>query len=467
MLDALLGVVVFGLFIAAVGSSLLFSQRGFLASGDRMRAVFLTEQLLEAVRSIRDSDFSLLAEGTFGARIGAGNVWELWGTGAVTADGYASRVTIAASGADTVFATAQTSWNHGLGRSGTVVLTAEITNWRIEQPVGDWSSVSQEGEYIDGGVPVFNKVVVRGDYAYVTSGAGGAGLYVFDISDLGNPTRVASAFSLGAAGYGLLAVRDVLYVTTSDTSAELRSYDISSPETLAADDLIAQVNLAGDGRARSLAYFDGSLFVGAAEDGAADEFYSYAASGGVLTLQDSFDNAGGFLDIAIRQGYAYSGNTQDVAELRVLDVFDPSDIVDAPGVGYNVTDVYDGNAILAFGTGVMLGRVNGSSIEELVLFDIADSDVPSPPPGPWYHEVGGDAADLGVEPGGSYVFLASNHADKELQVVDPRLLSAGLPAEVEYYDSANGAGNGLFYDMIRDRLFLATNDALEILRPAP
>ncbi|PIR49647.1 hypothetical protein COU79_03800, partial [Candidatus Peregrinibacteria bacterium CG10_big_fil_rev_8_21_14_0_10_54_7] len=125
MLDALLGVVVFGLFIIAVGSSLLFSQRGFLASGDHMRGAFLAEQSLEALRTMRDQDFSLLTEGDHGVRVGLGGTWELTESGATTSDGYASHVTIAASGADTVFAVAQTAWNHGMGRSGSVVLTTE------------------------------------------------------------------------------------------------------------------------------------------------------------------------------------------------------------------------------------------------------------------------------------------------------------------------------------------------------
>lgn len=465
MLDALLGVVIFGLFIVAVGSSLLFSQRGFLASGDHMRGAFLAEKSLEALRTIRDQDFSLLTPGTYGVQIGSGNTWELTGSGAVTTDGYTSTVTITASGTDTIVAVARTAWDHGMGRSGSVVLTTEVTNWQREQPIGNWSNVSQQSAYVNIGI-LFNKVVVRGNYAYVTSG-NTTGLYVFDVSDLNNPVRTAGTFSLGAAGYDLLAVGDILYVLTSDTSSELRSYDISSPTTLSATDLIGQENIPADNRARSLGYFNGSLFVGAREDGIESELYSYSASGGSLTLLDSFDNAGGFMDISVRQAYIYSSNTQDVAELRVVDAFDPANLTDAPGVGYNLTDIYDGSAVATFGTAALLGRLDGSSIEELILFDITDSVVPSPPPGPWYYEVGGNAEDLAVEPGGRYIFLASSHPDKELQVVDPNRLSGGQPAELTSYDSPNGAASGVFYDMIKDRVFLATNDAFEIIQPGP
>ncbi|PIR50452.1 hypothetical protein COU78_06235 [Candidatus Peregrinibacteria bacterium CG10_big_fil_rev_8_21_14_0_10_49_24] len=464
LLDALLGIVVFGLFISAAGTSLLFSQRGFLSSGDRMRGVYLAEKSLEALRSIRDQDFDLLVPGDHGVRIGAGGVWELFGTGTLTSDGYVSRVTIAASGSDTVLAGARTQWNHGLGRSGSVVLNTEITNWRIEQPIGNWSNVSLEGSYVDGGLPLFQKVIVKGNYAYVTS-INGAGLYVFDVSNLASPLRVANAFSLSAAGYDLLAVGNVLYVLTSDSSSELRSYDISSPTSLLPTDVIHEINIPGDDRARALAYFNESLFVGTSEDGSESELYSYAATGGMLTLQDAFDAPGGYMDIAIRQAYLYSGNTDNVAELRIADVFDPADIQDAPGIGYNLTDVYDGNAAVTFGTGLLLGRLDGTIIEEIVLFDIADSPVPSPPPGPWYHEIGSSALDIAVEPGGRYAFIASDHPDKELQIIMPGRLSSGLQAEVEIYNSANGSANGIFYDIAKDRIFLATNDALEIFKP--
>ncbi len=465
MLDALIGTVVFGLFIVAVGSSLLFSQRGFLASGDHMRGAFLAERSLEALRTMRDDDFSLLTAGTHGVRIGSGNKWELTSSGTTTADGYTSTVTITVPSSDTVQAAARTSWNHGLGRSGSVVLTTQVTNWRIEQPIGNWASVSQQGAYTDIGV-LFNKVAVSGNYAFVTTGAS-PGLYVFDVSNLASPTRVASAFTLGEQGHDLLIVGDVLYIITGHASAELRSYDISTPTSLAVSDLIDEVDMNGDSRARSLGYFNGSLFVGAREDGVEHELYSYTASGGNFTLLDSYDNAGGFMDLKIHQAYAYSGNTQDVSELRVMDIFDPANLVDAPGVGYNVTDIYDGNAIETYGTAAFLGRLDGSSIEEFVMFDIADSVVPSPPPGPWYYEVGGNAEDIVVEPGGRYVFLASGHPAKELQVIDPNLLSGGKPAELDYYDSPNGAAKGVFYDMLKDRVFLATNDAFEIIQPGP
>lgn len=465
MLDALMGIVVFSLFIVAVGSSLLFSQRGFLASGDHMRGAFLAEQSLEALRTMRDQDFSLLTAGTYGVQIGAGSTWELTGSGIVTSDGYTSTVTITASGTDTIFAAARTAWNHGMGRSGSVLLTTEVTNWRVEQPVGNWSSVSQQSSYVNIGI-LFNKVIVKGNYAYVTSGDA-AGLYVFDISNLSSPTRVANSFSLGAAGYDLLSVGDVLYIITADTSSELRSYDISSPTTLSALDLIDQENIPADGRARSIGYFNDAIFVGSGEDGVENELYSFSASGGALTLLDSLNNDGGFMDIKVHQAYIYSGNSQDIAELRVIDAFDPANLTDAPGVGYNLTDIYDGSAIATFGTAALLGRLDGSSIEELILFDIADSVVPSPPPGPWYHEVGGNANDISVEPGGRYVFLASGHPNKELQVVDPNRLSSGLPAELTYYDSPNGAASGVYYDMLKDRVFLATNDAFEIIQPGP
>jgi len=465
MLDALLGIVIFGLFVIAIGASLLFSQRGFLASGDHMRGAFLAERSLEALRTMRDADFDLLTAGTYGVQIGESGTWEFTGTGTVTSDGYTSAVTIALPSSDTVRAVATTTWDHGMGRTGIAEVTTEITNWQIEQPIGNWASVSQQSAYTDIGA-LFNKVIVSGDYAYVTSGDA-AGLYVFDVSNLSSPSRVASAFSLGAVGYDLLAVGDVLYVITDDTSSELRAYDISSPTTFSAIDLIDQENISGDDRARSLGYFNGTLFVGSREDGSEPELYSYSVSEGELTFLDSFDNEGGFMDLSIREAYVYSGNTQDVSELRVVDAFNPANLLDAPGVGYNLTDIYDGNAIATFGTSALVGRLDGSSIEELVLFDLEESIVPSPPPGPWYHEVGGNAEDIAIEPGGRYVFLASNHPNKELQVVDPNRLANGQPAELEYYDSPNGAAQGVFYDMLKDRVFLATFDAFEILQPGP
>ena len=66
------------------------------------------------------------------------------------------------------------------------------------------------------GTPELDDVTVEEAYAFVTGGAAGDGLYIFDISDEGNPFRVSSEFSLGAGARSPVVYRDRLYLITDN-----------------------------------------------------------------------------------------------------------------------------------------------------------------------------------------------------------------------------------------------------------
>ncbi|MFA7682388.1 MAG: type II secretion system protein, partial [Candidatus Peribacteraceae bacterium] len=55
LLDVLLGITIFSIFVGFASFSLLFSEQLAMKSGDRARAYALSEQALEAARSIRNS----------------------------------------------------------------------------------------------------------------------------------------------------------------------------------------------------------------------------------------------------------------------------------------------------------------------------------------------------------------------------------------------------------------------------
>ena len=86
-----------------------------------------------------------------------------------TSDGYQVAITLTEQSENQFEAVARASWNFGQTRSGSVVIRTELTNWRRVNEIGNWASVSLQGSYIDAGTPLFNKVVTRGDYAFVTS----------------------------------------------------------------------------------------------------------------------------------------------------------------------------------------------------------------------------------------------------------------------------------------------------------
>jgi hypothetical protein len=447
---------------------MLLGQENALIGGDHARAVTLSERALDVARNLRDEDFAALAAGTYGVALGPDGTWGFSGTSSTTSDGFTTAVTITSLDANWVRLSAETTWSQSVDASGSVLLEAELTDWRT--PVGgDWSTLTLEGSYVDDGSPLFNDVAVSGDYAFVTSevSSGGDGLYVFDISDLAAPTRVASSFSLTDPAYDVAVKGSTLYVLVGDTNSEVRAYDVSSPSSLSASDLVASYNLPGQGRAISLAIEGDELYVGAtyATQASREEFYTFDVSvPGDIELDDALEDAGTVSAIAVSGTSAYLANSADVSELGVYDVTDPENVVLAPGAGYNLTDSPDGTAIAIANSTVVLGRAAGDAIEELVLLTVPESGGVPTPPGPWYREIGARVNEIDVDILECAAFVANDADGRELEVIN---IQDTLLPRLTLHDSSTGAGRGVTYDAGLDRVFFVTNQALHIFAPAP
>lgn len=468
LLDVLVGLAVFSFVVTGVITAMLTSQRGMLGSGDRIRGVLLNQEILEAARSMRDADIASLTEGTHGIALSPAGLWELSGTGTVTEDGYVSSLTVEPADDGAVRIIATTVWSLGLDRNGETTAMTELSDWRVERDIGNWASISLEGAYVDDGTPLFNRAAVTGDTVFVTSEVsdGGAGLYVFDVTDLTAPERLAEGFDLGFPGYGLVVANDVLFVMTGDETGEIRAYDISDPAALSSDDLLGSVDVPGDATARSCVLYGNTLFVVSAEDATGSEVFAYDVTdpSHPLLLDDLDDSGSSFGGITLRDGYAYLASSNDAAELRVIDAFDPEDLSLAPGGGYNAADTPDANDVVSVGDYVLLARNAGSVTEELHLFDVSQSPVPAS--APWNHETGESAYAVDADPTASFAFTATGNDTKEMIVLNIVRFAAGQNPEVASYNTSTGIGRGVRYSLQHDRVFLLTNSAFIILKPA-
>lgn len=466
LVDILLGVAVFAIIIGALTSGLAFSHREVLGSGDRVRAAYVAEQSLEAVRSIRDQDFAALTEGTHGLTIQDG-LWTLSGTGSVTEAGYNTAVSLANATDDRIAVTVNVSWNFGANRSGNLELHGEVGNWRQTVTPGDWSTVSEDGSYIDDDTPLFNRAVAAGGYLYVTSETsdGGDGLYVFDITDTSNPTRVASSYALSSPAYDIAVSDGYLFVVVGNSSTEIVIYDLSTPETLSASDIVATINVAGSAKARSIAIDGTTLYVGSVSGGSAVSFASYDISDiNSIAALDTYDESENYNSIAVTDGYAYIASGKDTAELRIVDVQSPSNLTIPTASGaYNLTDTANALSIQALNGYALLGRASVSVSEEILLFDISPHVLSSS--GPWNLEAGANVNGIAMDPAATYGFIASENDSKEFSVVNIATFAAGGAPEIATFDTDTGVGRGVYYSWDLDRSILLTNSAIIILQP--
>lgn len=466
LMEALLGITVFAIFLSAVGLTLLYGQENTIGAGNRIRGAYFSERVIEAARSIRDGNFANLTTGTHGLGIGPSGTWTLTGS-AVTASGYVTSLTIAPLASDWLSLTADTKWKHGYNRSGSVLITSEVVNWRGSSPVGNWATLTEEGSYDAGSPdPLFNDIVTfSGSYAFASSQAQ-AGLYLFDISNVASPQRISSSFSLGVGGYELAVRNNVLYMLTGDSNQEIRAYRLTSLAAFSSANLIASYNLPGSGFGKSLAISGDRLYVSASAEVAVGhpEFYVFDISNeSAITLVGAINDDTSTVDmIAVSGTAAYLASSHDTSEMRVMKVETGTGPVLLGG--YNLSDrTLNGVSIAVAGTSALLGTQKGTGIQEMVLFDLESGGVPTPPPGPWYHEGSGSLVGIDMDSSKCYAFLAADSGRKALQVVNMHLKSS-LP-EVSSYDSVTGKGRGLFYDIVRDRLFLVTDRGFLIFRP--
>ena len=126
LVDVILAVCVFGLIFTALVGVLIFGHQSTALAGERTRATMLADEGLEAVRNIRDENFSNLTEGTHGLAI-SGNQWTLSGTSDKT-DIFTRRLVISSVGVDRKQIVATVSWPQlSLQQLGSVELTAYLT----------------------------------------------------------------------------------------------------------------------------------------------------------------------------------------------------------------------------------------------------------------------------------------------------------------------------------------------------
>ncbi len=468
LVEALVGFALFAIFMAAVGLTLLVSQQSTAAASNRARAIALSSRALEGVQMIRNAGWSNLQTGTHGVYVQNGQ-WAFTGSAVTTTDGFATSVILSQVATGRMAVTATTQWDHHNAGSGTVKLSNELTDWRTPKTIGNWAAPQTLGSSTTLQTRLYNRVTVANNTAFVTGdiSGGGAGLYLFDVSNAASPLQIATGFSLGVSAHDVVASGQRLYVATEDPAAEIRIYDISDPSNFNAADLLGSYDLPGSGRARALVLNGSTLLVGQTLSVDDPEIT-------VLNVDDPTDPSltsviemdGDVQDLSLQGDALYIATTDDGGEIRVADLSDIEHPHAPPEWGYNLTDVTDAKAVSVAGTGAVLARADGTFVEEGVLFDLTLQAVPATPPGPWYWEAGGSINDLQLDLSGRYAFVATSHSGGEMRVLDMAKWHSGLQPVVATMPLTTGEGRGVFYDVGADRLYMVTQQGLYIYKPS-
>ncbi len=134
--EALLALSILSLVVLGVAIMFLSSEQATLTWGNRSTALMVAQEGIEAMRSIRNTNFSTLSNGTYGLAQ-TGGVWTTSGTSDTLQAGYARAVTVATgSSSDSKEITSTVTWTGPTGQSQNTAVTTRLTNWRASGVTG-------------------------------------------------------------------------------------------------------------------------------------------------------------------------------------------------------------------------------------------------------------------------------------------------------------------------------------------
>lgn len=129
LVEILLAVGTFSLIVMGLSGAFIYGEESTVLSGERAKASLLAEEGLEALRNIRDENFSGLAEGNHGFDNSSGQ-WTFSGSQDATDSLFTRQVIISTVDANTKLATVNVSWQQNLQRPGLVSVSSYLTNWQ-------------------------------------------------------------------------------------------------------------------------------------------------------------------------------------------------------------------------------------------------------------------------------------------------------------------------------------------------
>jgi hypothetical protein len=147
-------------------------------------------------------------------------------------DGYTTKLTVTQpfpSDANTLDLSVTTSWNISPNRAQSVTLNGRLTNWKTTETTGNWSTISQLGQYLNSGGN-YSDVAIIGDYAYLMSSSSSTITVLRYVTTPGS-LALAGTFNAGASVTGIAARGTMLYLLTTDSSAELKTFDTKTSAT--------------------------------------------------------------------------------------------------------------------------------------------------------------------------------------------------------------------------------------------
>ncbi len=458
--EVILAIALFSIVILSLAGGLAFTVQSNFETSFQTKASYLAEEGIEAVRAIRNEEYSNLVNGNYGLSLIA-NEWQFSGTTDVT-DEFTRQIQISDFDSTTKAVTSVVTWESQTTGTQSVSYTTYFSDWQYEidlgggggpgpgpgggEPAGDWSTIVQaDTEDILGNQNV-RDIIFSNDYIYVAR-EGATEFIIYDASDPLNINEVGSTSALGNQLWRIFKQGSYVYVVSRNNNQEFAVIDVSNPVS---PNVVDTDDLPGNQDARALVVEGNYAYVG--RSGGGQDIVVYDISNPSNVNEIGTENTSNVADMVKIGTYLYVSTTNSSNELQVIDVSDP---FNPQGVStLNATGGSQCHAIEQYDKDkVVIGCDDGS----LSFIDISDPLNPSEI-NDYQTPSTDDINDIELGNQDTYLWVLSDDNSNELMVID--ITDDSSPSVVGTFDNS-GDLNGGVYVPSQDTLYVGGENNLE------
>jgi Tfp pilus assembly protein PilV len=400
LVEVLLSISLFAIIVTLIIGGLIYTRESSSLSNEQTKALELSREGAEITRSIRDQDFSLLQNGTYGIEL-ISNIYQL-DSQPDQIDQYTREIVISDYSANTKRIISRVYWQKGdIEESLSTELL--LTNWQ-DIVSADWvfpqlnSSLDLQGSAnaIDS--------VHDADHLYILRSGD---IYDLAIVDVTNPTApiIEAEVNISDTATSLFLDDDYLYITTSNDTAELLIFDVSiktNPIQISTVDLIGSPDAIAISKSGNILSILREYSLSEAEIQLID-----VSDNTLPVLNDSYQIDGITKSITITDNQVIVSTEDDTKELIILDILDPNNIgldeeIDLQGNLYADLLNIEGDTLF-------LTREGG----DVEVYDISDLSSPVLKDSHLYGSLIYD-----IQLSGNYLFIGGDKIDEELTIID-------------------------------------------------
>lgn len=409
LVEVLLAIAVFVIGMATLCVLVLDASVTHRKSAERLKALALAQEGMEAVRSIRDGSFDMLAPGTHGLAT-SGTVWS-FSSASDTYEGFTRVINVSASGTDYRVVTSTVSWQFTPTQTQSVSLAGVFTDWR--RTPESWADPELVSSSTITGIPAY-AVAVQGNFLYVTTAKNTNG-QEFRIYDVTNPAAPVykGGIETGTHVFTLDVLGSRAYLGSDNNPDEMKIIDVASstdPRQIGTIKLTSNYNINAIMASGTTVEFVRD------RPGGQHTFFIYdTANAASPQLLGSMDNGASAFDLAFVRGgrpWTFFATKDDTKDFQCVNTSDPSNM----GIGGSVNIVNEDKhpaSIVASGTLAFAGHERLPTLPELYVFNVTD---PTHPSTLTSSEVGADVNRLAIW--NNFLFLATGSSTKEFMVIN-------------------------------------------------